>query len=331
MRFGVNGGGARGDWLALLDWAQTVEDLGFDSFWINDHTGTSWRDCWTALTAVAIKTRRVRLGSLVSCVYYRPPSLLARMAADVDRLSNGRLVLGLGVGDLPSEFAQLGLPFPSLPMRQAALGETVEILRGLWSGDPFTFDGAHFRVGAAAVRPGPVQAPRVPILIAGGGERVTMRQVAQYADASNFGPSGAMGSAWESGDVAQKYAVLRQHCEQIGRPYDSVLRTFYPNLLLAKTESEVQAKVDARAARSPLMERPRLPGMPREFRATYVLSTPDQIPLHIVAGTPEQVTEYLRLLVEAGVQYVSVSGNDAETVQLLSEQVMPQFQGAAFA
>jgi alkanesulfonate monooxygenase SsuD/methylene tetrahydromethanopterin reductase-like flavin-dependent oxidoreductase (luciferase family) len=331
IRFGVDGGGARGDWLALLDWAQTVEDLGFDSFWINDHTGTSWRDCWTALAAVAVKTRQVRLGSLVSCVYYRSPSLLARMAADVDRLSNGRLVLGLGVGDLPSEFAQLGLPFPPLPMRQAALAETVDILRGLWSGDPFTFEGAHFRVTEAAVRPGPVQVPRVPILIAGGGERVTLRQVAECADASNIGPSGAMGSAWEFEDVARKYAVLRQHCEKIGRPYGSVLRTFYPNLLLAETEAEVQAKVEARAARSPWEERPRLPGMPREFRATYILSTPEQVPLHILAGTPEQVTAYFRLLLEAGVQYVIVNGNSEETVRLLAEQVMPQFRGAGSA
>jgi alkanesulfonate monooxygenase SsuD/methylene tetrahydromethanopterin reductase-like flavin-dependent oxidoreductase (luciferase family) len=159
VRFGVDGGGPRGDWSALLDWAQTVERLGFDSFWIGDHTTLSWRDCWTALTAVALRTRRVRIGPLVSCVYYRPPALLARMAADVDRLSGGRLVLGLGVGDIPTEFAQLGLPYLPLPRRQAALAETVEIVRGLWSGVPFSFEGTHFRVADATVQPGPSSSP----------------------------------------------------------------------------------------------------------------------------------------------------------------------------
>jgi alkanesulfonate monooxygenase SsuD/methylene tetrahydromethanopterin reductase-like flavin-dependent oxidoreductase (luciferase family) len=327
VRFGVDGGGPRGNWSALLDWAQTVEDLGFDSFWINDHTTLSWRDCWTALAAVAARTRRVRLGSLVSCVYYRPPGLLARMAADVDRLSGGRLVLGLGLGDYPAEFTQLGLPFPPLPERQAALAETVEIVQGLWGGAPFSFEGAHFRVDKAAVRPGPVQEPRVPILIAGGGERVTLRQVARYADASNFGPSAVTGSAWAPEDVRRKYAALREHCALLGRPYGSVLRTFYPNLLLAETAAGVQAKLDARAGGRPMVELPRTPGMPRELRTHYALPTPDEIPLLIVAGTPEEVTTYLRVLVDAGVQYVIVSGGDADTVRLLSEQVMPQFRG----
>jgi alkanesulfonate monooxygenase SsuD/methylene tetrahydromethanopterin reductase-like flavin-dependent oxidoreductase (luciferase family) len=326
VRFGVDGGGPRGDWPALLDWAQTVEDLGFDSFWINDHTTQAWRDCWTALAAVAVRTRRVRLGSLVSCVYYRPPGLLARMAADVDRLSGGRLVLGLGVGDYPPEFAQLGLPFPPLRERQAALAETVEIVRGLWRGAPFSFEGAHFRVDRAAVRPAPVQEPRVPILIAGGGERVTLGQVARYADVSNFGPSAATGSAWAVADVRRKYAALQEHCARLGRPYESVLRTYYSTLVLAETDAGVQAKLDALTVGRRIVELPRQPGMPRELRTHYALPTPDEIPLLIVAGTPPEAVTYIRQLVDAGVQYLIVPGGDADTVRLLSEQVMPRFR-----
>jgi alkanesulfonate monooxygenase SsuD/methylene tetrahydromethanopterin reductase-like flavin-dependent oxidoreductase (luciferase family) len=324
IRFGVDGGGTRGDWGALLDWAQTVEDLGFESFWINDHTTLSWRDCWTALAALAVKTRRVRLGSMVSCVYYRPPALLARMAADVDRLSGGRLLLGLGVGDLPSEFAELGMPYPPLPERQAALAETVEIVRGLWRGPPFSFEGEHFRVAGATIQPGPVQEPHVPLLIAGGGERVTLGQVARYADASNFGPSGATGSAWGADDVRRKYAALREHCQRIGRPYESVLRTFRASLILAESAAELQAKLDAATGRQPRTEGPLVPGMPREVRTYYNLPAPEQIPLLIVAATPEQAVPYFRALIDAGVQYVVLPGGDAETVRLLAEQVMPQ-------
>jgi len=224
VRFGIDGGGPPGGLPALVDWAQTVEDLGFDSLWVGDHTMGRW-DCWTALAALAVRTRRLRLGPLVSCVYYRPPALLARIAADVDVLSGGRLVLGLGVGDIPTEFAQLGLRYPPVPERQTALAETVEIVRGLWGGAPFTFEGAHFRVAEAAVRPGPVQRPRVPLLIAGGGERTTLAQVARYADAANFGPTAATGSAWGTEEVRRKYAALREHCARIGRLYESVLRT----------------------------------------------------------------------------------------------------------
>jgi len=327
VRFGVDGGSPRGDWPALLDWAQTVEELGFDSFWIGDHTTLSWRDCWTALTAVATRTRRVRLGSLVSCVYYRPPGLLARMAADVDRLSGGRLVLGLGVGDIPPEFAQLGLSYPPLPERQAALAETVEIVRGLWVDAPFTFEGAHFRVAEAAVRPGPVQEPHVPILIAGGGERATLGQVARYADVSNFGPSGATGSAWGLDDVRRKYAALREHCTRISRPYESVLRTFWCPMIVAKTEAGVQAKLDAMTGGPPLVEAARTPGMPRVLHTYHALLTPEPIPYIIVAGTPEDMTAYFRVLVDAGVRYVIVRPEGgAETVRLVAEHVMPRFQ-----
>jgi len=308
VRFGIDGGGPPGGLPALVDWAQTVEDLGFDSLWVGDHT-TGGFDCWTALAALAVRTRRLRLGPLVSCVYYRPPALLARQAADVDAVSGGRLVLGLGVGDIPTEFAQLGLRYPPVPERQAALAETVEIVRGLWSGTPFTFEGAHFRVAAAAIRLGRVQAPRVPLLIAGGGERVTLAQVARYADASNFGPTGATGSAWGTEEVRRRYAALREHCARVGRPYESVLRTFWCPLILAETDAGVQAKVEARAAGPPLVEAPpveapRVPGMPRELHTHF--NMPGRIPLIIVAGTPEEITAHFRALVDAGVQYIMV-------------------------
>jgi alkanesulfonate monooxygenase SsuD/methylene tetrahydromethanopterin reductase-like flavin-dependent oxidoreductase (luciferase family) len=168
----------------LIRLGQRAEELGFDSYWVQDHP-MGGPDCWTSLAALAVTTRRIRLGSIVSCVYYRSPALLARQAADVDRLSGGRLVLGVGFGDSEAEFRHMNLAVPPVPERQAALAETVQIVRGLWSGRPFTFNGAHFGVHDAVLPAGPVQQPYVPLLIAGGGERVTLRQVAEYADMSN--------------------------------------------------------------------------------------------------------------------------------------------------
>jgi alkanesulfonate monooxygenase SsuD/methylene tetrahydromethanopterin reductase-like flavin-dependent oxidoreductase (luciferase family) len=170
-----------------------------------------------------------------------------------------------------------------------------------------------------------LQQPRVPLLIAGGGERVTLRQVAQYADACNFGPSGATGNAWGLDDVRRKYGVLREHCARIGRPFESVLRTFHSLMVMAETEAGVQARLDARAGGRPRVEAPRAAAMPREIHTYFDMPGLEKVPLQVVAGTPEQVTAYFRLLVDAGVQYIIVPGRDAETVRLLAENVMPHF------
>jgi alkanesulfonate monooxygenase SsuD/methylene tetrahydromethanopterin reductase-like flavin-dependent oxidoreductase (luciferase family) len=140
VRFGLVPIAAHDDWPAYLHLARTAETLGFDSFWVPDHP-TGGAECWTTLAALAAATTRIRLGSLTSCVFYRSPALLARAAADVDRISSGRLVLGLGIGDDDGEFAALNIPWLSVRERQQALEETVHIVRGLWNGQPFTYRG----------------------------------------------------------------------------------------------------------------------------------------------------------------------------------------------
>ena len=160
-------------------------------------------DSWTVLAAIAARGTTLRLGALVSCIYYRNPGLLARLAADVDVLCDGRLVLGVGIGNTPSEFEKMGLSLPSVVERQRALEETLDIVRGMWQGPPFTYSGAQFEVKGASVRL-PVQQHHVPVMIAGGGERVTLRQVARYADVANFGPSSHSGGAASLDDVRRK-------------------------------------------------------------------------------------------------------------------------------
>ena len=139
VRFGV-AYGPRTDWPEVRDFVQLVEALGFDSYWVMDHPVSGF-DAWSSLAALAAATTRLRLGPLVSCVYYRSPAMLARLAADVDRVSGGRLVLGLGGGNHAREFAQLGFSFPSVRERLQAVDETIRIVRGLWGEAPFTFVG----------------------------------------------------------------------------------------------------------------------------------------------------------------------------------------------
>lgn len=271
------------DWGGLIAFAQAAEALGFDSFWTADHP-LAWSDCWATLMPLALATRTIRLGPLVSCVYYRSPVATARLAADLDQLSGGRLVLGVGTGDNPAEFARLGLPFPPPRERQAALGEALAIITGLWRGEPVTLEGRHFRVRGAALAAGPVQHPRVPILIAGGGERYTLRLVARRGDMSNFGAHPAVGSAFTLDDVRRKVAALASHCAALARPVAAVAcSNWAAPVVVGPTPEAVRRKLAA---------------LPDWMRGGVASST--------VAGTPAEVVAHYRPLVAAGLRYFMV-------------------------
>ncbi|HXW81106.1 MAG TPA: LLM class flavin-dependent oxidoreductase [Acidimicrobiales bacterium] len=289
------------DWKDILRFAQRAERLGFDAYWANDHPNRSM-DTWTLLTGLAMGTERIRLISLVSCIYYRSPVLIARQAADVDRISEGRLVLGIGIGDDVPEFNQMCLPFPPIAQRQETLEEALSVIQGLWREETFSFEGKYFRLDQARLAPKPVQDPYVPILIGGGGEKVTLRQVAQWADVSNFAPHEWSGSAFQIADVERKYAALRDHCKAVGRPYESILRShFTPLLTLAENESALERK----------RANARIPD--RQLQTVPVFATPDQAIAHYQA------------LADVGVQYflATINGSDDETVHLFAEAVVP--------
>lgn len=295
------------DWQRFIRLVQRMEEMGIDSYWSYDHPAAN-ADCWTALAALAVSTEKIRLGTMVDCIYYRPAYLLARQAADVDRASGGRLVLGLGIGRHELEFSQLGLFFPPTPVRQRGLEETFAILRGLWSGKRFAYHGESF----SASTPGewgpflpPVQEPYVPFLLAGGGEKTTLRQVARFADASNMGAHPAIGLAVSTHDISRKFDVLKSWCAEYGRPYESVLRThFTMPLILAPTEQALQKK---------------LAGMPQETLAWCGDALFD--------GTPEEAIAFYRELAALGFQYfvANILGGDEETIELLGTEVMPAF------
>ena len=299
VRFGI-ATHPRADWPAVRRFVRDIEALGFDSVWFPDHPAWS-PDCFVTLAAVAVATERLRIGTSVACVYYRNPLVIARAAADVDRISEGRFVLGLGIGDREGEFAKMGVSYPPAAKRQQALAETVEAIRGVWAEAPFSIHGKHVRLAEANVRPGPVQQPYVPVLIAGGGERVTLRQVAQYADMCNFGANQITGGATTNEDVRRKLDALRNHCDGLQRPFDTVLRSHITlPLVMAETDSALQAKLDRLGEETQ-------PGL--------------------FAGTAARTVEYYRGLIAAGMRYfiVTVRIHDLETLQMLGTQVLPEF------
>ena len=233
---------------------------------------------------------------------FRHPVLLARVAADVDRLSNGRLVLGLGAGWDPVEFAQMGLPLPSPKDRLDALEETLQLLPRLWGDRPVTYEGRHMRVAGARVTNGPVQ-PRVPILLGGGGERRMLRLVAQYADACNTeGSDRGSSGAWTPEALAHKHDVLRQHCAAVGRPEAAILRTHfrYP-LVVAESPRRLQEKLEL---------------LPPELRETTCR----------VVGSPREVVDALLPLIHAGVRYFIFAASDLDSARLLAERVIPEVE-----
>jgi alkanesulfonate monooxygenase SsuD/methylene tetrahydromethanopterin reductase-like flavin-dependent oxidoreductase (luciferase family) len=289
---------------------QLVDELGYDAFFIGDHPGYA-TEAWLHLSAVAMTTSRVRLGSVVNCASYRHPAYLARLAADLDNISGGRLLLGLGIGWNTQEFGQLGIPFSSIRERQEALGETIDIVRSLWDKELFTYHGKHWSTIEGRVAPPPVQQPGPPLIIAGSGEQGTLRQVAKYANACNFGAGRNVGAVRGDDQVRHKLDVLRQRCEEIGRNYDHILKSYFVTwLMLGKTDEAAQAKLN----------RYYPDGLTDEQRITRI------------AGSPERVTPYFQSLVDDGIQYFVVQimdAGDTETMKLLAREVIPRVRSRA--
>ncbi|MFT4036731.1 MAG: LLM class flavin-dependent oxidoreductase [Thermomicrobiales bacterium] len=291
----------------ILAAGRRADELGLDAFFIGDHPAYA-PDAWLHLGVLAVQTARIRLGSVVLCAGYRPPVLNARLAADLDHLSGGRVILGLGHGWNAAEFAQLGLPFPGVPARQEALEETIQIIQGVWGNAPFTFYGQHHFTVNERIAPPPVQQPGPPLLLAGSGEKTALRLVAQYADACNFGAGHATGLARTGDEVAHKNAVLDRYCTELGRDPRHVLRTHFTSwLMLAPTEAEAAAKRDRYYPN----------GLNEEQQHSRVI------------GTPEQAAAYYQTLVDAGMQYFVVQildATDLETVELLARELAPRVQ-----
>lgn len=209
----------------IVDVAVAAERAGFDSLWVPDHVhqnqvggGPSgpMLEAYTFLGALAARTQSVKLGSLVSPVTLRFPAVLAKTITTLDVISDGRAVLGIGAGWDRAEHDAYGVPFPLGPERWERLTEAVEICRALFAGGPVDYAGSHYTLDGAWNAPRPLQS-KLPLLIGGGGEKLTLPIVAKYADACNFfgGPE----------VIAEKLEVLRRHCEAVGRDFAAITKT----------------------------------------------------------------------------------------------------------
>lgn len=222
--------------------AQEAEAVGFDSIWLFDHFHTVPKptqeltfECWTSTAALARDTKRVRIGQMVSCNGYRNPALLAKMASTVDVMSHGRLDFGIGAGWYEHEYLAYGYDFPDGPTRLRQLRDAARIIKAMWSEEEAVFEGKYHQVHGAINQPKGVQKPHIPLLIGGGGEKVTLKLVAQYGDACNIGHLNNEG-------LAHKFAIIKQHCEDVGRDYSTIWRTVLFNCAIAETDEEAMAK-----------------------------------------------------------------------------------------
>lgn len=227
-----------GDTFATI--AQRAERAGLASVWVPDHflmpaqfgdPDENMLESWTALAFLAGRTNRIKLGTMVTGVTYRYPGLLLKTATTLDVLSHGRTYLGLGAAWYQEEHEAYGVPFPATTERFERLEETLQIAHQMWSSDEVTpYTGKYYHLAHPNNAPQAIQKPYPPLLVAGGGERKTLRLVAQYADACNlFVPATAEQSA-----LQQKLEVLREHCQALGRPYEQIEKTTLSSLHLTR-------------------------------------------------------------------------------------------------
>jgi F420-dependent oxidoreductase-like protein len=221
--------------------ALEAEKKGYESFWCSDHlflnedsADQNCLEAWTLLSALAAKTTKIRLGTMVTCNSYRPPSLLAKIASSIDMISKGRLWFGYGAGWKEDEYIAYGYDFPKIQVRMDMMEEALQILKLLWTEPSPSFKGKHYSIEEAFSAPKPVQKPHPPILIGGDGEKRTLKAVAKYADYCNL----FMRPGFE-----RKLDVLKNHCKDVGRDYEDVGKSFFaqgwPGVFVTKDEDEL--------------------------------------------------------------------------------------------
>jgi F420-dependent oxidoreductase-like protein len=254
----------------LADVVVRAERAGFDSIWVMDHflqipnvgpESEPMFEAYTLLGALAARTTTARLGTLVTGVTYRHPSILAKQVTALDVVSRGRAVLGIGAAWFEREHQALGVPFPPLAERFDRLAEAVRLCRAMFTEEWASFEGRYYRLEDAPNLPRPVQPGGPPILVGGGGERRTLRIVAELADGSNVfgGPT----------TVAHKLAVLRRHLEDVGRDPAEITTTRLGTLVVDEDAARAKARAEA------LLARRELP--PQLLGEAVTWGTPDEV------------------------------------------------------
>ena len=292
-----------------------VEALGFESLWRSDHfmslvdVDRESLETWVALTLAAAETTRLRFGPLVCPITFRHPSLLARMAAAVDALSGGRLVLGVGAGWNGQEHRAFGLPFPPLQERIDMLEEGLEVITRLLGDEPAQFAGRYYQLEGPNPRPKPVQRPRIPVLIGTTGERRMLRIVARYADEWDV-PGTITPVAYRA-----KRERLAAYCREINRDPREIRHCVSTAFLIGRNEQELRRRTVAMQQLMPHLASLDIASVHNALRKEEWL-----------IGTPDRIVAALQALADEGVERVMLQHNDQtdfEALELVAHEVMP--------
>lgn len=304
VKFGVQVLQAMPDYSTLKQVVLECERVGFDSVWVYDHLQFTYGptfESWTILSALAEATHKIRIGTLVTCNAFRYPSLLAKIAATVDVISNGRLNFGIGAGWHEAEAVAYGIPFPRGGVRVEMLDEALSIVRKLWNEDKVTFKGKYYSVNDAVSIPKPIQKPYPPILVGGGGDKM-LRVIAKHAN------------AWDCGfesleDCKKEIERLEAACREVGRDRKEIENTFQSRIIIAETEEDALKRTDQWCE-----ERKGKPDDPDWKFA--------------IKGSPENCTKVMKDYVDAGVTHFMLLFADVASLkplQLFAKKVIPEF------
>lgn len=261
---------------AMTRVAQAADKLpALDSIWVYDHFHTvpeptleTTFECWSITAGLTRDTERVKIGQMVTCNGYRNPAYLAKVASTVDVMSNGRLLFGIGAGWHEHEWRAYGYGFPDAPTRMGMFREACEIVHRMFTEEYPKFEGKYYRIDGPINEPKGVQNPHPPIWIGGGGEKVTLKLVAQWGDASNI-------NTGDPNEVRHKFDVLRRHCEDVGRDYNEITHSLECVAYLIEKESDRDRALDRAFGGQ-------MPADPRT-----------------ILGTPQQVVERLTPMAQA--------------------------------
>lgn len=298
-------------WHRIVD---RTEALGYESLWRSDHLTPLVREdtrealeAWVSFSTLAARTSRIRFGPMVSPMTFRHPSVLAKMAASIDRLSDGRLEMGLGAGWHEGEHQAFGLPFYTIPVRFEMLEEGLQVIRALWTQDNVSFEGKHYSLKNVTCYPKPLQSPRPPIVIGGNGERRTIPIAASYADEWN-------GTSLLPSSYQAKREVLKARCEELGRDPTTIRCSWMGALLIGRNESDVERRLK------------RIQGI-MTSASDMTGATPASLAKKgWLSGTSAQVVEQMLALEEAGVERFMLQiydYDDMEPLDIVAQEVMP--------
>lgn len=302
-------------WQAMLDVARLAENGPFTSVWVYDHfhtvpmpIGEATHEAWTLMAALAATTSRLRLGQMCTCMGYRNPMYLAKVAATVDVISGGRTEMGIGAGWYEHEWNAYGYGFPPAEERLAMLTDGVEIMRRAWSEGVATFAGEQYQVDGAICQPQPLQSGGIPLWIAGGGEKRTLRLAARYATCTNF--DGTL-------DVFRhKSEVLSDHCRDLGRNFDEITRSANYNVIIGADDGEVEQRLrEIRTRLAPLLPEERLEPTLEMLRKGPLVGTPDRI--------SQRLQELQAVGMTYAIAYFPEAAYDTSGIELFTEEVVP--------